>query len=214
MSNKAKYIYVCAPAGSGEENCEIIKRYGRYVMSQGDIPIIPHTMLFGIAEGRTELERAAALSAGIRMLKICDELWQFGEVETAGMKSEILFAQRECIPIKKIQFGNDFDELNIEWTKLLEFYQARYGRFSCAVADGVRQYLKAGLSPDLIRWAIETADERNAGWRYVQAILERCVAQRINTLAAVQAQKNIGKDQQMQRSYDLSEYERMLENDY
>ena len=90
-------IFVCSPyRGDTETNTQNARRYCRLVMEQGGIPFAPHLLFTQFLDEENATERKQGLRMGMEMLKLCDELWAFGE-PTEGMRMEI--AQAECLGI-------------------------------------------------------------------------------------------------------------------
>ena len=90
-------IFVCSPyRGDMETNTQNARQYCRLVMEQGGIPFAPHLLFTQFLDGNKAAERRQGLWMGREMLKLCDELWAFGE-PTEGMRMEI--AQAECLGI-------------------------------------------------------------------------------------------------------------------
>lgn len=102
-ASKSRYrpmVYVCSPySGDIEGNTEGARRYSRYAVDQGMIPIAPHLLL---PQYMTEDERDLALFMDIAILSKCAELWVFGDRITDGMKKEISYAQSKGMKINYI----------------------------------------------------------------------------------------------------------------
>ncbi len=93
-------IYVCSPyAGEVEKNTDQAKRYSRFVVDKGGIPLTPHLLLPQFME---EEERDLALFMNLVLLSKCSELWVFGDVITDGMRREISYAQRRGKIVKLV----------------------------------------------------------------------------------------------------------------
>ena len=91
-------VYICS-AYSGDVEGNVIKarKYSRYAVDEGVIPIAPHLLLPQFMEEETE--RDLAMFMDIAILSKCRELWVFGEL-TAGMENEIAYAERKQMTIK------------------------------------------------------------------------------------------------------------------
>ena len=91
-------VYICS-AYSGDVEGNVIKarKYSRYAVDEGVIPIAPHLLLPQFMEEETE--RNLAMFMDIAILSKCRELWVFGE-PTAGMEKEIAYAERKQMTIK------------------------------------------------------------------------------------------------------------------
>ena len=91
-------VYICsAYSGDVEGNTEKARRYSRFAVDAGRIPIAPHLLLPQFME--EESERELAMFMDIAILSKCRELWVFGK-PTAGMLNEIAYAERKQITIR------------------------------------------------------------------------------------------------------------------
>ena len=104
-------IFVCSPyRGDMEANTQNARRYCRLVMEQGGIPFAPHLLFTQFLDENKAAERRQGLWMGREMLKLCDELWAFGE-PTEGMRMEIEQAERLGIPVCRLDMsGGAADE--------------------------------------------------------------------------------------------------------
>lgn len=214
---KHKLIYVCSPYGGKDTNYETAKVYGRYVLSLGGLPIIPHTMLHGIADDKNPEHRDRALELGKRLLQECDEVWVFGDYEgaTDGMHGEILFAGNIGKPVKYISPGAVLgaDERSKAIRLCVAEYERRYLTISRFIADRMIEYLDAGIDADLIIEAVDKAYKKNAQWKYAAAILNACRAKKIRTLD--EYRENIRQKQKPGdfAGFDLDAFERKLNSE-
>ena len=95
-------VYVCSPySGDVQRNTEMARRYSRYAIDQGYIPITPHLWLPGILSEETERERAIEID--LQLLDLVSELWVCGDVVSEGMKREIDHATEAGIPVRIFQ---------------------------------------------------------------------------------------------------------------
>jgi len=93
------FVYICSPyAGDLEGNAERARRYCRFAVDSGKIPVAPHVYLPRFMSEETE--REAALVAGLRFLDICAEVWVFGDRISEGMRREIAHAETAGIPVR------------------------------------------------------------------------------------------------------------------
>ena len=91
-------VYICsAYSGDVEGNAEKARRYSRFAVDTGKIPIAPHLLLPQFME--EESERELAMFMDIAILSKCRELWVFGK-PTAGMLKEIAYAERKQMTIR------------------------------------------------------------------------------------------------------------------
>ena len=99
---KQKLIYVCSPyRGNTETNTQNARRYCRLVMEQGGIPFAPHLLFTQFLNEDKVAERRRGLWMGMEMLRLCAELWAFGE-PSEGMRMEIEQAGRLGIPVRRL----------------------------------------------------------------------------------------------------------------
>lgn len=103
-------VYVCSKySGDTIANTEAAKRYSRFAVDQGVIPLAPHLLL--PLYMHEESERELAMFMDIVFLGKCDELWVFGDEASKGMRMEIAKAKKHR---KKIRyFDNACRETNI-----------------------------------------------------------------------------------------------------
>ena len=91
-------VYICsAYSGDVEGNTKKARRYSRFAVDAGRIPIAPHLLLPQFME--EESERELAMFMDIAILSKCRELWVFGK-PTARMLNEIAYAERKQMTIK------------------------------------------------------------------------------------------------------------------
>lgn len=99
-------VYICSAfSGDVEGNTKKARAYSRFAVVQGAIPIAPHLLLPQFM--KEETERELAMFMDIAILSKCKELWVFGN-PTAGMQSEIAYAERKEMTIK--YFSEDMKE--------------------------------------------------------------------------------------------------------
>ncbi len=93
MYNRKQLIYVCSPyAGDVEENVAAAKRYCRFVISKGFIPIATHLLYPQILDDNNPDERALGMTFGNIIMDSCFEVWVFGDRISKGMQEEINYA--------------------------------------------------------------------------------------------------------------------------
>lgn len=92
-------VYICSPyAGDAEGNTEKARRYCRFAVDQGAIPIAPHLLFPQFMSEETE--RGLAVFMNMVLLSKCEELWVFGEKRSRGMKAEIEKARKKQMTIR------------------------------------------------------------------------------------------------------------------
>lgn len=83
-------IYVCSPfAGDTEKNSLAARRYCRFVLEHGGIPLAPHLFFPQFMDDRKPEERALGLHFSNVLMGFCREMWIFGENISDGMEREI-----------------------------------------------------------------------------------------------------------------------------
>lgn len=93
-------VYICSPySGDPPGNTERARRYSRFAVDQGAIPIAPHLLLPQYMQEETE--RDLALLMDMVILDRCKELWVFGNFISAGMQAEIQRARKKRMKIRK-----------------------------------------------------------------------------------------------------------------
>ena len=89
-------VYVCSPlSGDIAANQKNARRYCRFAVDSGCIPLAPHLYFPQFMDDGNGAERDLALSMDIVLLSKCSELWVFGERISQGMSIEIEKAKRK-----------------------------------------------------------------------------------------------------------------------
>lgn len=93
-----RVVYICSPMRphwSGdlgrkqiEQNLQRAAAYSRAAVDSRAIPICPHLYFSRFLEEMNPSDRNIGMEMGVELLKLCDELWVFGE-PSEGMKAEI-----------------------------------------------------------------------------------------------------------------------------
>ena len=95
-------VYIASPyAGETEDNISCAKRYCRFAVSKGVIPLAPHLLYPQFMDDSDEDQRILGLRFAISLLYRCDELWVFGEKVSAGMAKEIEKAEKRGMRIRR-----------------------------------------------------------------------------------------------------------------
>lgn len=103
-------VYICSPyAGAVETNVNMARVYSRFAVRNACIPLAPHLLYPQFMDDTVPAERSLALFMGIVLLGKCDQMWVFGKVISAGMKSEIEKAEKKKIPIR--YFTEELEEV-------------------------------------------------------------------------------------------------------
>ena len=94
-------VFVCSPlAGAVALNLENARRYSRFAVAQGKIPVTPHLLYPQFLDDTNTEERQLGLFFGLVLLRKCEELWVFGTQYSKGMKAEIAKARKHGMPIR------------------------------------------------------------------------------------------------------------------
>ena len=97
-----KKVYICSPLGGNvKENLEQVQKYTKYALMCGTAPVVPHFYAQCLNDSIPK-ERESGMAAGLSLLWFCDELWEFGDEISEGMKNEIQFCKNLNIPVRKI----------------------------------------------------------------------------------------------------------------
>lgn len=83
-------VYICSPyAGDVTANVENARRYSRFAVDMGYIPIAPHLLFPQFLCDDNPKERQLGLFFGNALMSKCSEVWVFGEYISSGMEAEI-----------------------------------------------------------------------------------------------------------------------------
>ena len=83
-------VYICSPyAGDVEGNTAAARRYSRFAVDAGYIPIAPHLLFPQFLDDNKPKERELGLFFGNAILSKCAEMWVFGDRISEGMEAEI-----------------------------------------------------------------------------------------------------------------------------
>lgn len=106
QEEKAKFryrpvVYICSPySGDTETNTERARRYCRFAVTEGCIPLAPHLFFPQFMDDGDRQERDLALFMDLVLLSKCAELWVFGTQFSPGMNREIAKAKRKGMTIR------------------------------------------------------------------------------------------------------------------
>lgn len=104
-------VYICSPfAGDIEKNVETARRYSRYAMDAGYIPIAPHLLFPQFLNDDDPEERRLGLFFGNAVMSKCSEVWVFGDRISDGMAAEIRRARWKNYRLR--YFTDDFKEVH------------------------------------------------------------------------------------------------------
>ena len=83
-------VYICSPfSGDVETNVANARRYSRYAVDKGYIPIAPHLLFPQFLDDNNPEERELGLFFGNALMSKCAEVWVFGSRISSGMETEI-----------------------------------------------------------------------------------------------------------------------------
>ena len=103
-------VYVCSVySGDITTNIERVKKYCRFALEQGQIPLAPHLMFPLFMNDDDPVERELAIFMDVILLGKCDELWVFGDTISEGMAIEIEVAKKRRQPIR--YFSSNLEEV-------------------------------------------------------------------------------------------------------
>ena len=97
--NRRKVYVASRYAGDVERNTMAAVTYCRRVISEGYMPVASHLLYPQILNDDDPEERNLGLLFGLALLRMCDEVWVFGEV-SSGMAQEIEEAKRLKKPLR------------------------------------------------------------------------------------------------------------------
>lgn len=102
--------YICSPYSSDvEANTEKARRYSRFAVDRGFIPLAPHLLYPQFLNDEVASDRDLGLFFGIVLLGKCSEVWVFGSNISSGMAAEIEKAKRKNLPIRYL--GDQCEEV-------------------------------------------------------------------------------------------------------
>ena len=117
MSNKPKnwtyrpLVYICSPlSGDVPGNTERARKFCRFALEKGQIPLAPHLMFPQFVNDDDPAERELAIFMDVILLGKCDELWVFGDRISEGMAVEIEIAKKRRQPIH--YFNSNLEEVS------------------------------------------------------------------------------------------------------
>ena len=103
-------VYICSPySGDVEANVEAARRYCRFAVEQGYIPIAPHLLFPQFLNEESPKERQLGLFFGNALMSKCSEVWVFGDYISPGMEAEIRRARWKNYRLR--YFTNNCEEV-------------------------------------------------------------------------------------------------------
>ncbi len=94
-------VFICSPyAGEVKKNVSAARKYSRFAVDRGYIPIAPHLLFPQFLNDKNPAERRLGLFMGQVLLTKCAELWVFGDRISPGMEGEIARAGARGMPVR------------------------------------------------------------------------------------------------------------------
>lgn len=97
-------VYICSPYAGDVETNTAARRYSRFAVKAGCIPIAPHLLFPQFLDDKNSKERELATIFGDVIMSKCAEVWVFGNRISAGMKAEI---ERATLKGYRIRYFNE-----------------------------------------------------------------------------------------------------------
>lgn len=103
-------VYICSPyAGDVDANVENARRYCRFAVDKGYIPIAPHLLFTQFLNDNNPKERQLGIFFGNAVMSKCSEVWVFGDRISDGMEAEIKRAKWKNYPLR--YFSEELEEV-------------------------------------------------------------------------------------------------------
>ena len=103
-------VYICSPyAGDVETNVQKARRYCRFAVDKGYIPIAPHLLFTQFLNDDSPKERQLGIFFGNAVMSKCSEVWVFVDRISDGMEAEIKRAKRKNYRLR--YFNEDLEEV-------------------------------------------------------------------------------------------------------
>ena len=88
IARENKFVYICSPYRNNPRvNVMRARIYCKFAVVRGKIPLAPHLYFPQFVSEATERDKAMQMN--FELLKLCAELWVFGDEITEGMAAEI-----------------------------------------------------------------------------------------------------------------------------
>lgn len=103
-------VFLCSPlAGNVERNIENARRYSKFTVEQGAIPLAPHLLFPQFMDDGDRAQRELGIFFGLVLMGKCDEVWAFGGHASKGMQIEIAKARKRGMAVRF--FGENCEEV-------------------------------------------------------------------------------------------------------
>ena len=94
-------VFICSPyAGEVKKNVSAVRKYSRFAVDRGYIPIAPHLLFPQFMEESDPEQRRLGIFFGLVLQSKCKEVWVFGGNITKGMAVEIEKAHERGLPVR------------------------------------------------------------------------------------------------------------------
>ena len=104
-------VYIASPfSGDVAINVENARRYSKYAVDHGFIPVAPHLLYPQFMDDTIEKDRELGMFFGIVLMSKCAEVWICGGRVSEGMEQEIRTAKKKGYKLR--YFDNDMKEVN------------------------------------------------------------------------------------------------------
>ncbi|MGI6121340.1 MAG: DUF4406 domain-containing protein [Saccharofermentanales bacterium] len=99
-------VFICSPlAGNVEQNLASARRYARFAVEKGAIPLAPHLLFPQFMDDGDKAQRSLAIFMGLVLMGKCQEVWCFGGGISSGMAIELEKARQRGTPIRYFTEG-------------------------------------------------------------------------------------------------------------
>lgn len=106
-----KRVFICSPyRGDVEKNLKAARKHARLAAIIGYCPFAPHLMFPQFLNDRDPEQRILGITLGVEMMKVCDEVWIFGDRISSGMAYELEKAKELDIPVRL--YDNEGNRIN------------------------------------------------------------------------------------------------------
>ena len=103
-------VYICSPyTGDVDANVKNARRYCRFAVDKGYIPIAPHLLFTQFLNDDNPKERQLGIFFGNAVMSKCSEVWVFGDRIPDGMEAEIKRAKWKNYRLR--YFNEDLEEV-------------------------------------------------------------------------------------------------------
>ena len=99
IAKESPFVYICSPYRDDPgTNVIRARRYCRFAVAEGRIPLAPHLYFPQFLSESSERETAFRMN--FELLKLCEEIWVFGDDLSEGMVLELSRAKTLCQTIR------------------------------------------------------------------------------------------------------------------